>query len=131
MEFYWIKNADEKDSGPMYEQMEMGGNFDADTNLTLKFQNEVTSLFAIFRGNEYLYDAQVIRFPNNKLVNISQMFKNCIRLKKVNLTLLKAEALIDASHLFENCNSLETVILPDIITSSVKDMSYMLSLIHI
>ena len=40
----------------------------------------------------------------NKVINMSRMFKNMNKLKKINLSKFASEKILDMSHLFENCN---------------------------
>ena len=66
-------------------------------------------------------------FRSTNMVNMRGMFKDCIKLKSVDLSNLNTNNVSDFSFMFDNCSSLNSINLSHFETKKARDISYMFS----
>ena len=96
-------------------------------NITIKFEDEITSCENMFNGLTNLIKIDLSNFDNSKVTNMSSMFQNCKNLAHINLGEINTSSVEDMSYLFEHCEALTSIDLYYFDTSSVTNMNYMFS----
>ena len=99
-----------------------------DTNdITIKFDEEITSCENMFYGLTNLIKIDLSNFDNSKVTNMSAMFRYCNNLENINFGEINTSLVLDMSYLFEHCEKLTSIDLYYFDTSSVTNMNFMFS----
>ena len=77
--------------------------FDNTNNITIKFEDEITSCENMFNGLTNLIKIDLSNFDNSKVTNMSSMFQNCKNLSLINFGEINTSSVEDMSYLFEHC----------------------------
>ena len=85
-------------------------------NVTFKKRVSFFGVYRYYTIIDYLYPKSVIK--------MNRIFKNCISLKKINISEWNIENTIRMSYMFENCISLENVILGDYNVNNLQRIDY-------
>ena len=80
------------------------------SNLTIKNHQNFKEYF---NRNKIFHDLEEIILPEMTVTDLSECFKNCKNLKKIDLSRIKTDQPISLSSCFYDCENLEEVILPD------------------
>ena len=100
---------------------------DDKSNITIKFNEEITSCEKMFSGIDNLIEIDLSNFDNSKVTSMNSIFQNCKQLKNINFGNINTSLVEDMSSLFEYCQALTSIDLSNFDTSSVIKMNYMFS----
>ena len=108
---------------------------DNGNNITLTFNNEITSCEYMFKGLSNIIEIDLSYFDFSKVRNMYSMFYGCTNLKKIKFGNIDTSCVENMSQLFFKCKNLTSIDLSNFDTSSVttmyKTFSYCENLISI
>ena len=81
----------------------------------------ITNVYSFNSTDEHTVEIKL----KDYLVDMSQLFKECLKLTEVDLTNLETKNVNNISEMFYNCNSLTSIKLNNIKTEKIIDMSYL------
>ena len=94
------------------------------SNITLRFNEQLTSCEKMFRGLTNLKEIDLTNFDTSKVETMHQMFYGCTTLTSVDMSNLNTLKVNRLRSMFEGCSKLEHVDLTNFDTSSVTEMLY-------
>ena len=83
--------------------------------------SNVTNVYIFNSTDEHIVEIQL----KENLDDMSQLFKECVKLSEVDLSNVDTKNVKNMSEMFYNCNSLTSINLSNINTKKVVDMSYL------
>ena len=94
------------------------------TKIKIIIDEEIKSFKGLFK-NCNVEKINFIKFIRNDIYDMSDMFRDCIYLKELNLNNFKTDNVTDMSCMFYNCCSLKELNLNNFNTINVTDMTHM------
>jgi len=91
-------------------------------NITIKFNNKITSCEYMFEGMTNIIEIDLSNFDASNIINMNRMFKDCINLKKITFGDINTSLVENMNELFFNCTNLTIIDRLDFDTISVKSM---------
>ena len=97
---------------------------DAVDKINIKINFQVTSLEGLFAWSECIESIIFKKFSKkNNITNMSEMFFNCITLKRIDLSIFKTNKVTNMSRMFYGCSSLEEINLSNFNTDKLTNIS--------
>ena len=96
--------------------------------IKLIIKNKIKNCSNMFRNCQKITKIDLSSFDSSEVDNMSCMFFKCIYLEEINLSNLDTKNVIDMHRMFQKCKSLKNIAFPQsFITKNVKDISLMFS----
>jgi len=94
-------------------------------NVTLIFQNKITSCQNMFRELSNIIEIDLLNFDFSEVNSMCRMFYKCSQLEKINFGNINTSSVIDMQYLFSYCSKINSIDLSNFNTSRVKIMDEM------
>ena len=109
-----------------FKSLELFKNCECIESISIKcYRNILNNMSNMFRNCTSLKKIEFIHFNTENLYDISYMFAGCKSLEIINFSDFNTENVTDMNSLFYNCKSLKALNLSNFKTQNVTNMSYM------
>ena len=95
------------------------------SNITLIFNNKISSFAKMFRGCENITYIDFSNFDTSNVNEMQYMFLDCSNLEKINFGNINTTSVENMVSIFKNCHKLTSIDISNFDISKVTDMSYM------
>ena len=118
-----LKNADARNVRNMSNMFSYDYNLESVDVTGLKTSSKLTLMSQVFKDCQKLKSIDLSNFVTTSVTDICEMFNGCQSVKSLDLSTFHTPALTNMKHLFHDCHNLESVDVSHLDTSKVDDLA--------